>query len=253
MKNASLNNLENYKDNIEYSVFEVNTKYINIIIEYLTNIINNHSYSTFIIIRGIETITHTFKYILYYTNNLDLTYYHSQKALYLYIEFINQITTDRNVFLQLNSRDALMYVYKKTIFELDRVYCKDICESNKKNIEHIKQVNDFIDLSTSIIFYILNNKETLNINADIIRTIHKICDNIINIKLYDYSICSLFIQKLNINFINLDKYADILLLFFKKINTNNTINKNNIINMNIIIENIETCSIDKFITLLLSN
>lgn len=252
MKNASLNNLENYKDNIDYSVFDVNTKYINIIIEYLTNIINNDSYSTFIIIRGVETITHVFKYILYYTNNLDLTYYHSQKALYLYIEFINQITTDRNVFLQLNSRDALMYVYKKTIFELDRVYCKDICDSNKKNTEYIKQVNDFIDLTTSILFYILNNKETLNINAGIIRTIHKIYDNIINIKLYDYSICSLFIQKLNINSINLAKYAEILILFFKKIN-NNTINKNNIINMNIIIENIETCSIDKFITLLLSN
>ena len=252
MKNASLTNLENYKDNIEYSVFEVNTKYINIIIEYLTNIINNDIYSTFIIIRGIETITHTFKYILYYTNNLDLTYYHSQKALYLYIEFINQITTDRNVFLQLNSRDALMYVYKKTIFELDRVYCKDICDSNKKFVEHIKQVNEFIELSTSIIFYILNNKETLNINADIIRTIHKICNNIINIKLYDYSICSLFIQKLNVNVIHLEKYADITILFFKKL-INNTIDKNNIINMNIIIENIETCSIDKFITLLFSN
>jgi len=252
MKNASLTNLENYKDNIEYSVFEVNTKYINIIIEYLTNIIKNDIYSTFIIIRGIETISHTFKYILYYTNNLDLTYYHSQKALYLYIEFINQITTDRNVFLQLNSRDALMYVYKKTIFELDRVYCKDICDSNKKFVEHIKQVNEFIELSTSIIFYILNNKETLNINADIIRTIHKICDNIINIKLYDYSICSLFIQKLNVNVINLEKYADITILFFKKL-INNTIDKNNIINMNIIIENIETCSIDKFITLLFSN
>jgi hypothetical protein len=252
MKNASLTNLENYKDNIEYSVFEVNTKYINIIIEYLTNIINNDIYSTFIIIRGIETISHTFKYILYYTNNLDLTYYHSQKALYLYIEFINQITTDRNVFLQLNSRDALMYVYKKTIFELDRVYCKDICDSNKKFVEHIKQVNEFIELSTSIIFYILNNKETLNINADIIRTIHKICNNIINIKLYDYSICSLFIQKLNVNVIHLEKYADITILFFKKL-INNTIDKNNIINMNIIIENIETCSIDKFITLLFSN
>jgi hypothetical protein len=145
-----------------------------------------------------------------------------------------------------------MYVYKKTIFELDRVYCKDICDSNKKFVEHIKQVNEFIELSTSIIFYILNNKETLNINADIIRTIHKICNNIINIKLYDYSICSLFIQKLNVNVIHLEKYADITILFFKKL-INNTIDKNNIINMNIIIENIETCSIDKFITLLFSN
>ena len=207
--NSSLNNLENYKDNIEYTVCDVNTKYINIIVEYLTTIINNDNYSTFIIIRGIETITHTFKYILYYTNNLDLTFYHSKKALYLYIEFINQITTDRNVFLQLNSRDALMYVYKKTIFELDRVYCKDMRDSDKKNTENIKKINDFIELSTSIIFYILNNKETLNINTEIIGVIRKISDSIININSVNHSLCCLFIQKLNINFIKLDKYKEI--------------------------------------------
>lgn len=82
--NSSLNNLENYKDNIEYTTNDVTSKYIQVLIEYLTDITKNHNYSKFIIIRGIETITHTFKYILYYTNNLDLTYYHSQKR-YIYI------------------------------------------------------------------------------------------------------------------------------------------------------------------------
>ena len=247
--NSSLNNLENYKDNIEYTTNDVTSKYIQVLIEYLTDITKNHNYSKFIIIRGIETITHTFKYILYYTNNLDLTYYHSQKALYLYIEFITQITKESNVFLQLNSRDALMYVYKKTIFELDRVYCKDICNSNK-NTEKIKQINEFIELSTSIICFIINNED---LNKDVIRIINNLFDNI-NSRTgnVDYTTFFLFIQKLNINTITLNKYVDIITLFFKKLNVN-VINKHNLIQMNLTIENIENYPTDKLITLLFTN
>jgi len=247
--NSSLNNLENYKDNIEYTTNDVTGKYIQVLIEYLTDITKNHNYSKFIIIRGIETITHTFKYILYYTNNLDLTYYHSQKALYLYIEFITQITKESNVFLQLNSKDALMYVYKKTIFELDRVYCKDICNSNK-NTEKIKQINEFIELSTSIICFIINNED---LNKDVIRIIHNLFDNINSRSCHvDYTTFSLFIQKLNINTITLNKYVDIITLFFKKLNVN-LINKHNLIQMNLTIENIENYPTDKLITLLFTN
>lgn len=247
--NSSLNNLENYKDNIEYTTNDVTSKYIQVLIEYLTDITKNHNYSKFIIIRGIETITHTFKYILYYTNNLDLTYYHSQKALYLYIEFITQITKESNVFLQLNSRDALMYVYKKTIFELDRVYCKDICNSNK-NTEKIKQINEFIELSTSIICFIINNED---LNKDVIRIINNLFDNI-NSRTgnVDYTTFFLFIQKLNVNTITLNKYVDIITLFFKKLNVN-VINKHNLIQMNLTIENIENYPTDKLITLLFTN
>jgi hypothetical protein len=247
--NSSLNNIENYKDNIEYTIKDVNTKYTHVLIEYLTDITKNHNYSKFIIIRGIETITHTFKYILYYTNNLDLTYHHSLKALYLYIEFITQITKESNVFLQLNSRDALTYVYKKTIFELDRVYCKDICNSNK-NSEKIKQINEFIELSTSIICFIINNED---LNKDVIRIINNVIDNINSkTELCDYAVFSLFIQKLNIHTIKLNKYVDIINLFFKKLNVN-IINKHNLIQMNLNIENIENYSTDKLVTLLFTN
>lgn len=249
--NSSLNNIENYKDNIEYTIKDINTKYIHVLIEYLTDITKNHNYSKFIIIRGIETITHTFKYILYYTNNLDLTYYHSQKALYLYIEFITQITKESNVFLQLNSRDALTYVYKKTIFELDRVYCKDICNSNK-NTAKIKQINEFIELSTCIICFIINNED---FNKDVIRIINDLIDNI-NSKTglvnCDYAIFYLFIQKLNVHTIRLNKYVDIINLFFKKLNVN-LINKDNLIQMNLNIENMEIYPTDKLMTLLFTN
>jgi Glu-tRNA(Gln) amidotransferase subunit E-like FAD-binding protein len=67
-----------------------------------------------------------------------MAYYHSQKAFYYYTEFIGQITGDQNVFLQLTSRDAMMFVYKKTIFEIHNDYKKsnvllsDLTNENEK-------------------------------------------------------------------------------------------------------------------------
>jgi hypothetical protein len=80
--------------------------------------IKNKQYYIFIFERGIETLIHIFSMIFYYTKNLELTFYHSQKAYYFYVEFIEQISDDNITFLQLSSRDALLFVYKKTIFEI---------------------------------------------------------------------------------------------------------------------------------------
>jgi hypothetical protein len=120
----TLYNLENYNPLIKNSSQEILTKFIEVIIEYMRLIaekinIKNKSYYIFIFERGIETLIHIFSIIFYYTKNLELTFYHSQKAYYFYVEFIEQISDDNITFLQLSSRDALMFVYKKTIFELN--------------------------------------------------------------------------------------------------------------------------------------
>ena len=86
--------------------------------------IKNKQYYIYIFERGIETLIHIFSMIFYYTKNLELTFYHSQKAYYFYIEFIEQISDDNITFLQLSSRDALMFVYKKTIFEINNDHKK---------------------------------------------------------------------------------------------------------------------------------
>ena len=118
--NYSLHNTDNFKKTLDYSSSEILIRYIELLTEYLkyffeNSKIKNILYLKFIVIRGIETITHVFNTILYYTKNLDITYLHCQKAYYFYIEFIGQISEDHNVFLQLSSKDATMYVYKKTI------------------------------------------------------------------------------------------------------------------------------------------
>ena len=96
----------NYKLTIENSVSEILNKFVSIILEYMRFIsdkvvIKNKNYYTFIFERGIETIIHVFTLIFYYTKNLELTFYHTQKAYYFYIEFIEQISDDNINFLKL--------------------------------------------------------------------------------------------------------------------------------------------------------
>jgi hypothetical protein len=121
--NYSLSNKENYKPSIDYNIVDLMDKYNKLVFEYLLFIIENiriknSIYNKFIILRGLETITNVFSILLIYSNNLDMVYYHSQKSFYFYVEFIGQISENQHSFLQLSSRDASLFVYKKTIFEI---------------------------------------------------------------------------------------------------------------------------------------
>ena len=133
----SLNEPENFNKELDVTPNAVMAKYSELLIEYtkfiVENIqIKNKSYSKFIIIRGLDTITNVFTTILYYTKNLDLTFFHCQKSYYFYVEFISQISEAEKLFLQLSSRDASTYVYKKTLFDLNNSVLKPQCSGLTK-------------------------------------------------------------------------------------------------------------------------
>lgn len=135
----SLHNIENYKSVFNYSTTEICAKYFTLVREYLVQCVDtifmeNQQYFKYIICKGIETISHVFNIILLYTKNLDLTYYHCQKSFYYYVEFIGQIGDDNHSFLQLNSKDAALFVYKKTIFDINNEYRKDFVSEINTNI-----------------------------------------------------------------------------------------------------------------------
>ena len=134
-------------------------KFIELVIEYLKFIyenikIQNLSYSKFIVIRGLETITNVFSITLYYTKNIDLTYFQCQKSFYYYIEFIGQISEEQHTFLQLNSRDAITYVYKKTFFEINNDVRKNMLPPTKENMKKFDLTNEYIKIYIYIIYII---------------------------------------------------------------------------------------------------
>jgi hypothetical protein len=169
---GGIQNKENYKPVLQTNILEIVDKYSKLVIEYLLFIIENigsknATYSKFIITRGLNTITHVFSNLLYYSNNLDMAYYHSQKSFYFYVEFIGQISEDQHSFLQLSSRDASIFVYKKTIFEIP-LDIKNKTELDELSSESLDQVQKKVQTMEEfdqykIIIYIFFQKAISNL------------------------------------------------------------------------------------------
>jgi hypothetical protein len=176
-----LYNSSNYKPSIENSVSEILKKLIDVLIEYMRFIsekivMKNKPYYRFIFERGIETLIHVFSCIFYYTKNLELTFYHSQKAYYFYVEFIEQISDDNVTFLKLSSRDAILFVYKKTIFDLNNEYKKNIKEPTEQEKQILSTIDSYTHIYKSIVLNIINHNEFKYENK--INYINKCCDSI---------------------------------------------------------------------------
>jgi hypothetical protein len=160
----SLFSISNYYPTITNTTQEILTKFIDVLIEYMRFIsekitIKNKQHYRFIFERGIETLIHIFYLIFYYTKNLDLTFYHTQKAYYFYIEFIEQISNDTVTFLQLSSRDAIMFVYKKTIFDLNNEYKKNISELTSEERSILSTVDSYTYIYKNIICFLIYHND----------------------------------------------------------------------------------------------
>lgn len=229
--NYSLHNSENYKKELDCEITDITEKLSDLLIDYYKFIIENiklknTNFSRFIITRGLDTVINVFNNILFYTKNLDLTYFHCQKAFYFYVEFVGQISEDEKMFLQLSSRDATTYVYKKTIYE--------ITNELKKNNEQISDytkfkldiINSYIELYKTLLLKLIKDDFMNEEKQHNIKKIYKKLSNInnktkitilnniieklyykINDTKYFYDVCNLFIKKIsknsdNNNFVN---------------------------------------------------
>ena len=178
--NYSLHNLENYKKSIDNTTSEITEKYYLLLLEYFKFIVENikpknKAFTQFIISRGLDTITNVFNSIFYYTKNLDLTYFHCQKSFYFYVEFVGQISEDEKMFLQLTSRDATTYVYKKTIFEINNEWKKKINEIHSQETDNkMVIIENYMNMYKTFIYKIINSdfKEN-NVNIEVFEKICK--------------------------------------------------------------------------------
>lgn len=228
----SLKNTELFKNILDVPISTILNKYSALINEYFKFIfenipIKNEFYTRFIIFRGLETITNVFNHILYYTKNIDLAYFHSQRSFYFYIEFIGQISNIQNTFLQLTSRDAVIYVYKKTIFEINNEYRKNVISpTNIDENDKYKIFDKYVKIYKSISSKMINDEDFLlneNKNQYLSELDHlnqKI--NLQNFNEEELDDVLLFIQKLvncddDNNNIKIENFVQILLLLLKKI------------------------------------
>ena len=256
--NYSLQNQENYKKEFNCNVSEIVEKYSELIIEYFKFImenlkIKNTKFSKFIIMRGLDTITNVFLHILYFTKNIDLTYFHSQKSYYFYVEFVGQISDDEKMFLQLTSRDATTYVYKKTVFDINNEFKKQYENVTFEFREKMKIIKSYINLYQ---IYLVKIIQTENIDISYLLNLNKLCEKLNNLtnksKIF---ILENITDKLYDKKLNIDKFFEISSLLVKKFLKNQEILKNaeNKFNLEEFNDKLFIESTDKFITWFLLN
>ena len=183
--NYSLHNNENFRKELEPEISDVIKKISELFIDYFKFIIENiklkkSNFSRFIITRGLDTIIIVFNNLLFYTKNLDVTYFHCQKAFYFYVEFVGQISEDEKMFLQLSSRDATTYVYKKTIFEINNEIRKNNEDISDYTRLKLDIVNSYIDLYKTLLLKLINNDFLSNEKLTIIEYIYNKLNNLID-------------------------------------------------------------------------
>lgn len=227
--NFSLQNIENYKKNIDVNLSEIMEKYSQIVIEYLKYIMKTIEFKKnkiikFINLRGLNTVTHVFKYILYYTKDLNITFYQCEKAFYFYVEFVTQISDDDKAFLQLSSRDAINYVYKKTIFDINYEIKKNLMIETIETIE-TKTKFDFFDIYVNIYSKLIEKiiENDLFYNENYLILIKSI-ENIVNIlnhgniqNLKDIHLLESIIFHLSFKVNDVKLFCEIILQLIKKI------------------------------------
>jgi len=149
MSNKNPNNLvnkDNYKKNFNNQKTDLYIKnYIIVIRELFDNLsknikINNIYYHKYIIIKGIQNITYIYMILSLYTKNIEIVLHHTHKAIIYYVEFIGQIGDTNHSFLQLSSNDASIFLYRKTIYDINNDFRQlyDINDNNsdKKFLEN---------------------------------------------------------------------------------------------------------------------
>ena len=233
-----LYNVNNYRAHIENSQEEILRKFVSVIIEYLNFIsekitMKNKLYYKFILERGLETLIHIFSFIFYYTKNLELTFYHTQKAYYFYLEFIEQISDENVTFLQLTSRDAILFVYKKTIYDLNNEYIKNMNEPSDIEKYILSAIDAYIIIYKKVIKFFIHHLEfKYDIKTEYIcqccESLKMISDTLNKSKIKNIVIVDLFVSTIANKNIAIQTFFSLVGEFIKKINGKKKIDENTI-------------------------
>lgn len=153
-----LSNKENYKPELSDQICVIQLSYVKIIYYYTIHYFENMTNMN-IFIQGFKAITHIFLFLLMYTKHLEMTIYHCQTAIFYYIEYISQITDkDDNMFFNLTLRDAIVYIYTKTIYDLDEPHRQKIVMNSSENAL-LSKTSDFVYTYGKIINIIIYGTE----------------------------------------------------------------------------------------------
>lgn len=174
LKKNNIYNSNNYNDALP-NTSKILSSYLEIVNEYVVYTIENIKLKgemmDHILNRGLKILKHIFSILLLYTKNLNLVLYHGKKSYLYFVEFIDQIGEDNHSYLQLTSKDAVLFVYKKTIFEINNEFKTKMTLTDDEKLE-LKNIGNTLKIFNEIIYSIIegdkeNYKENILHSADI--------------------------------------------------------------------------------------
>lgn len=127
--------------------FRIIEKYYLIIVDFFNKLKGLHNSNSEIDIQtcmmvGLNSIHRVFQFVLMKTKNIEKSFYYSQRTYVYYIEYINQIY-ETNLQNTLNHSDAVLFIYKKTIFEFQN-------SDNNKLFDTITNIMTFEEEITNL-------------------------------------------------------------------------------------------------------
>jgi hypothetical protein len=198
---------------------KLNPELLNTYIEKIQSVmydllIEKNNYELKHIYTGFKTVTHVITNIFINTKNINITMHYGKLAITYFLEFINQIRSNNvNNFINLSLNDAIIFVYKKTIFNLNSEYKKRYSNTEDDKLFHtIFTINNIINS-----LYVYNDFNTFKLKTFInqlviishqneIGDIEKIINLLVNNNTEHLKICNLIMmlskkknKSLNIN------------------------------------------------------
>lgn len=174
-QNLEITNVSNYKETIDYDIVDVCKKYIDLVnysiilgnenLSITDNLTNKQQ-----LFKGIEIISNVFLQVLMYTRNLEVTLHCCNQGIFYYIEYIHQIQhKDKEfVFVNLTMQDAILYIYKKTIYDINDSYIKKF-QATKEDNTILKTIELFVKYYNNIINLFIYNAEFSKLEFDNIK------------------------------------------------------------------------------------
>lgn len=166
----SLQNLDNYNSIYSHSINEVYKIFTMIIINFIENAkksiyIKDQSYMNYVMQNGISILHTVFSMIYLYSKNLEMSKQYTEKGYYIYCEFIGKVGDNNHKFLNLNSKDATLFVLKKTIYEINNNYKRNFTLSRTET-DYINRLEGSISSFINIIMTLLSINKLININNE---------------------------------------------------------------------------------------
>lgn len=212
-KTYTLQNLDLYLSKFpNYEVSPIVQQYIDILRNFLgkfsqqtifTNT-KNMKHSMYILMKGMEGIHTIFYSLLLYTKNIDVVYDYCMKSVVFFIEFITQMKQSHEVqtyetsssqpsspndattpqsmsFIQLNTKDALLFMYRNTIYTIEPTI-RETYTSNHEDKVFIQTIQKITQVYTTLLYmyyenYIETEEQSHPFNKYVI---HSIFTNITN-------------------------------------------------------------------------